>query len=242
MRITCTLIALLLSVLALGQSQPAAPPGQPMANPADLASVLRLMDQTAKNFSSAQADFVWDQYDSVVNAHDKQEGKIYFRRHKSHNKVELQMGAHIFKPEKFVVYSGDLVRLYEPRINQVTEYSTAKNKSQFESFLVLGFGGSGADLKTNFTLRALGGEAVDGIPTAKLELIPKDEKARNVFAKIYLWIDLQRGVSLRQMFMEPNSGNYRDALYRNIKLNQKIPDDNFKLKLPDKVQKVTPQG
>ncbi len=232
---TCILIALLLAALTFGQ--PPVGASQP-GNSASLESVLALMDKAAKSFSSAEADFVWDQWDDVVKQHDKQEGKIYFRRRKG----QLQMGAHILQPEKLVVYSDDRVRIYEPRINQVTEYSTARNKSQFENFLVLGFGGSGADLKTNFTLRALGAETVDGLQTAKLELIPKDEKARTVFAKIYLWIDLQRGVSLRQMFMEPNSGNYRDALYRNIKLNQKTSDDNFKLKLPDNVKKVTPQG
>jgi outer membrane lipoprotein-sorting protein len=232
--ISSLVLALLLAAVSAAQDRPAAAT-QPAAN---LESVLALMDRTAQSFQSAEADFVWDQFDNVVKEHDKQEGKIFFRRHDK----QLQMGAHVIQPqEKFVVYSGDFIQLYEPRINQITKYSTAKNKSQFESFLVLGFGGSGKDLKEKFDVRAVGNENVDGVATTKLELIPKEEKARNVFAKIYLWID-QRGLSVRQMFMEPNSGNYRDALYRNIQLNQKIPDSNFKLKPRGDVKIVTPQG
>ena len=235
----------LLGAFCAAQNQPAGQPaaaGQTATAPS-LESVLALMDQTSKTFQTAQADFVWDQFDNVVKQHDVQAGTIYFRRRNGRLEMAARITKHDDKPqEKFVVYSDNRVQLWEPNINQVTQYSTAKNKSQFESFLVLGFGGSGADLKRNFDVSAAGSELVEGTRTAKLLLVPKDPKARNVFEKIYLWIDLQRGISLRQMFIEPNSGNYRDAVYRNPKLNQKIPDSNFKLKLPGNVKVVTPQG
>src|SRR2546421_1734678 len=243
-------LASLLSWAAAAQNAPKKSPPSAPATPAapastsgtgaNLEAVLDRMDQTAKTFKTAEADFVWDQYERVVDSHDKQSGKIFFRRQGG----ELEMGAHITSPtEKFVVYGKDMVRLYEPRINQITEYSTGKNKAEFESFLVLGFGGRGHDLKNNFSVRGLGSEAVEGVPADKLELVPNTEKARKVFAKIYLWIDA-RGISVRQMFMasaEPG-GNLRDAMYRNIKLNQNVSGDNFKLKTTGKPKIVRPQG
>jgi len=75
----------------------------------------------------------------------------------------------------------------------------------------------------------LGPETVEGVNTEKLELVPKSERVRNIFAKIWLWIDPARGISTQQQFFEP-SGDYRLAKYSNIQVNQKIPDNAFKLK------------
>ena len=217
-------------------------PSQPVAMSSELNDVLNRMDRSAAQFRSAQADFVWDQYEKVVDVHDKQSGKIYFQR-KGRN--DIQMMAHITEPanaQKFALYQNDKVRLYEPRIDQVTEYNTSKNKAEFESFLVLGFGGSGHDLLNSFDVRYAGSEQVDGVKAAKLELTPKNQKARGVFDKITLWIDPARGVSVRQKFDEPQSGNYRDAMYSNIRLNQNIPGDTFKLKTTSNTKTVRPQG
>jgi outer membrane lipoprotein-sorting protein len=56
-----------------------------------------------------------------------------------------------------------------------------------------------------------------------------------------LWIDPARGVSLKQQFFEP-SGDYRLAHYSNIRLNQKLSDENFKLKTTANTKVVNPQS
>ena len=209
----------------------------------ELNDVLNRMDRAATQFRSAEADFLWDQYEKVVDMHDKQSGKIYFQR-RGHNN-DIRMMAHITEPanaQKFVLYEDDKLRLYETRMDQVTEYNTAKNKTEFESFLVLGFGGGGHDLLKSFDVRYGGSEQVKGVNTARLELTPKSPKARRVFDKITLWIDPARGISVRQKFDEPQSGNYRDAMYSNIKLNQNISGDIFKLKTTSRTKTVRPQG
>ena len=50
-----------------------------------------------------------------------------------------------------------------------------------------------------------------------------------MFPLITLWMDAPRGVSLKQEFTEP-SGDYRIAHYSDIRVNQKVSDDVFKLK------------
>ncbi len=208
------------------------------AGNADLERVLDGMDRAAANFRTGQADFVWEQYEKVINETDVQKGTIYFRRRGN----EIQMAADIREPEKkYVLFTDGKVRLYQPRIEQVTEYNAGKNKQEFESFLVLGFGAKGHDLLRSFDVSYAGSEVVDGKPAAKLLLVPKSQRVRGMFDKIYLWIDPARGVSVRQQFIEP-SGNYRLAKYTNIQLNQPLADNVFKLQTTSKTKVVRPQG
>src|SRR4029077_12153962 len=206
---------------------------------AELQPVLSKMDQVAANFRTTQAAFVWNQYQKVVDETDTQKGTVYFRR----NGNEIQMAADIIDPTspKSVLFTDSKVEVYQPKIDQVTRYNTGKDRATVESFLVLGFGGSGRDLVKSFEVKYLGTEKVDGVNTAKLELVPKSPKIRNTFDRIWLWIDPSRGVSLQQQLFEP-SGDYRLAKYSDIQLNQKIPDSAFKLKTTAKTKVVSPQG
>ena len=119
---------------------------------------------------------------------------------------------------KQVVYKDGKVRIFEPKINQVTERDVSKNKSDVEAFLSLGFGARGDDLLRDYEVKMAGWELVDGVKTAKLELIAKNEKLRQTYNKIVLWVDPQQDVLLQQQFFEP-SGDYRMAHYTNMKLN-----------------------
>ena len=209
---------------------------QPQSN-SELERVLRQMDKAASAFRSTEADFVWNQYQKVVNDTDIQKGKIYFRRQDK----EIQMAADITEPDqKYVLFSNGTVRVYQPRIDQVTEYNAGKNRADLESFLVLGFGGSGHDLLKLYDVKYLGKEKVDGVEADKLELVPKSVKVRNNVARILLWIDPSRGVSVQQQFFEP-SGDYRLAKYSDIQLNPKLPDNVFKLKTTNKTKTISPQ-
>jgi len=205
---------------------------------ADLEKILTQMDAMAASFKSAEADFVWDQYTKVVNETDTQSGKVYFRR----SSKETEMAADISQPaQKYVLYQNSTVRVYEPRIDQVTVYNTGKNRADVESFLVLGFGGRGHDLEKSFDVSFQGYEEVGGVRAARLNLVPKTAKGRNIFDHILLWIDPARGVSVQQQFVEAQ-GDYRLAKYSNIKLNQSIPNDVFKLKTTGRTKVINPQG
>ena len=197
-----TLIPMLLAA-ALAAQVSIAPAAQPQAKPAagNLESVLAAMDRAADNFKTAEATFVWDQFSKVVNDHDLQKGAIYYRRAGN----EVQMAADITSPaRKYVLFAGGKMDVYQPAIEQVTEYNAGKNKADFEGFLVLGFGGRGHDLQKSFDVRFDGAENVDGVPAAKLTLTPKQVKVRNMFQQIILWIDPARGISVQQQLIEPS--------------------------------------
>jgi len=195
---------------------------------AELSRVIAQMDRTATSFHTAQAQFVWTQYISVVDEKDVQEGTVYFRRVGQ----QVEMAADITDPTpKQVLFSDGKVQLYQPKTGQYNQYDTGKYQGVVESFLVLGFGGSGQDMLKSFTVTYLGKETMDGVAVAKLDLVPKSEKARNTFEHIYLWIDLDRGVSLQQQMFAPKPDkDYRLAKYSDIQLREKIPDSVFKIK------------
>jgi outer membrane lipoprotein-sorting protein len=236
-RIIAAVVLLATGLTAFAQAPNAAT--QSRANQAGgLDAVLTRMDQAAASFKSAEANFTWDQFSKVVNETDTQKGKIYFRRQKG----GLQMAAQITDPSaRYVLYTGNQVRVYEPGIDQVTEYNTASHRADFETFLVLGFGGRGHDLEKSFDVRYLGKEQSDGVQADKLELVPKSSKARGIFEKIDLWIDPARGVSVRQQFFQPG-GDYRDAHYSDIKLNPRISDDVFRIKTTSRTKVLNPQS
>ena len=220
-------------------------PGRVVAAPADSATdpaldkVLSQMDSAAEKFRTTEASVVWDQYQKVVDEHEEQKGKVYFR----HGNKEVQMAADITDPDqKYVLFNGSKIQVYQPKIDQVTVYNTGKNRDAFESFLVLGFGGGGHDMLKSFDVKYLGSETVDGTTAAKLDLVPKTVNVRNNIDHIVLWIDPSRGISLQQQFFFGSSGDYRLAKYSDIKMNEKIPDSVFKLKTTGKTKFISTQG
>lgn len=209
---------------------------------AALEKVLTQMDTAAANFKSAQADFNWDQYTKVVEEHDYQKGTIYFRRDPKGVQMAADINQHNGQPDKkYVLFTDSNVQVYQPSMDQVTKYNVGKNRSEVESFLVLGFGGRGHDLLKSFDVKYAGAEKVEGIDTQKLELTPKSASVRNNFNKIVLWIDPAKGVSVQQQLFSP-SGDFRLAKYSNIKLNQNISADVFKLKTKPGTKIISPQG
>lgn len=201
----------------------------------DLDAVLAKMDQTAAKFRTAQANFTWTMFNSVVNdVVEKETGRIYFER--SGN--EIRMAADILTPDrKQVVFSEGKIEVYQPNLDTMDVYDAGAHREEFETFLVLGFGSSGTDMSKSFDVKYSGGENVDGIKTARLDLTPKAENIRHHFLQIMLWIDLQRGVSIQQKLIEANE-SYRLATYSDIQLDQKITDKVFKIKTSGKTKTV----
>ena len=204
-----------------------------------LDSMLKKMDDAAASFQAAEANFVWDQYQKVVDETDTQKGTVYYRRTGN----EMEMMVNIKEPDpKSLLYKDGKLQIYQPKIEQVTEYSTGGNRSDIEAYLVLGFGGSGQDLKKSYDVSYQGEETLDNIATAKLQLIPKSEKVRtNYFSRALLWIDLSRGISVQQEFFQ-TQGDYRLARYFTVQPKAKMGDDVFRLKTTKKTQFVSPRG
>ena len=204
----------------------------------DLNHVLAEMDASAAKFRSAQANFQWDQFEMVVQSTDTQTGVIYYEGSGDHTRVALDIEKADGQPaKKTIVYSGGVLQFYQPQIDQMTVFHTRDKQSQYESYLTLGFGGSGSDLKKSWDITYQGMETIDGVETAKLDLVSKDAGVRTKFSQVTIWVDPTRDVSLKQILYEP-SGDTRTAYYKDIQYNKKISSFVFKIKTDSKTQVV----
>jgi outer membrane lipoprotein-sorting protein len=201
----------------------------PAARAADtLQSVLDRLDKAAANFHTTSADFVFDT-ETVEPIADTeiQKGVVYYQR----GGPAFRMAAHINEDNghpmvRVYTYANGLLTYYDAPTNQVTRLSKA---AKFESYLMLGFGASGKDLAAKWDVTYLGSETIDGVQTAKLELVAKDPEVRKNLAKVTIWVDPDRAVSLRQRFDE-SSSVYRICTYTHIRINQTLPRDAFTFK------------
>jgi outer membrane lipoprotein-sorting protein len=219
--------SLLFSAFVLAMT-PASLHAQP--KPGHLDEVLRQMDLASKKFQSAEADFRWDLYEKVVKETTTQKGTIYFKKQLG----TTVMGAKIVSPSiKIIEFRNGVLRLFDPGTNHLTTVDATKNKAQVESFLTTGFGGSGEDLEKAWTISDLGDEVVDGVQTAKLDLVPKDPAVLKNCTHMTLWVDPVRGVELKQSLYMP-SGDYRTAVYSNIKYNQRVDEKPYQIKTDSK--------
>ena len=207
------------------------PQGRAQAPSPQLTAVLAQMDASSKTFHSAGAGFAWEFYQRIVHDTTRQEGAMYIER----TQAGVSLGTTVYdvdaggkpgsSPSKIIDFSNGVARLYSPAEKQVDVFHAGANQANFESFLSLGFGGSGADLAKAWQVTDGGPETLteSGHPVKveKLVLVSKDPGVRDTVKQVTIWVDPTRDVSLRQIFLLPN-GDSRTANYTDIHLNTKI--------------------
>jgi hypothetical protein len=198
-------------------------------------SVLRKLDAAAANFHSTAADFKIDVVTTdPIPETEVQTGTVYYER----KGASFETAAHIHQVDgkpvaKTYMFAGGELKLWEGgALDQVT---TITNANRFESYLMLGFGASGKDLESKWDIKYDGDETVNGVKTAKLELVAKDPGMRRNLPKVIVWMDTARGISVKQYFDE-GQGQSRTATYSNIKMNQALPGDAFTFPTDKKTQ------
>jgi outer membrane lipoprotein-sorting protein len=204
----------------------------------DLNHVLAELNAAAAKFHSAKANFQWDQFERVVSSTDTQAGVIYFEGTGAKARVAIDIQtADGQQAKKTVVYSDGVLKYFLPQIDQMTVFREGDKQGQWESYLALGFGGSGNDLKKSWDITYQGMETIDGVQTAKLDLVSKEASVRENVSHITIWVDPTRAVLLKQILYEP-SGDTRTSYFRNIEYNKKISSSVFKIKTDSKTQVI----
>src|SRR5437879_4481779 len=123
MKSLCRILLIAFSGVALSGATTAAQ--QTASDSGNLAAVLKKMDNAAANFRTTQADFVWEQYQKVVDETDKQKGVVYYRR----SGKDIEMMAEIKEPDrKFVLYRDGKLQVYQPKIEQVMVHPVGSSR------------------------------------------------------------------------------------------------------------------
>jgi outer membrane lipoprotein carrier protein len=205
----------------------------------DLQTVLRNMDAASAKFKGLRANVEWVKYTAIVDVKSAESGTIQARRNKD-SSVDVMI--EFTKPYAyFVSVRGTKAQIYRPRTATVEEYDVSKSKDLLDQVLLLGFGTAGRFLEQNYKLTLQGEETAAGEDTVKIELVPKSEELLKKIPRLEMWISKSKWHPVQEKLYEVNSGDYRLHTYTDIVFNPPQKDDQFRLKLPGNVKKVTPQ-
>jgi outer membrane lipoprotein-sorting protein len=192
----------------------------------DKASVLAKLDAAARDFHTTTATVEFDsiQTDPVPDT-DVQKGTAYYQR----SGTAFQMAGHITEHNrhpngKIYIISHGVLRISDT--GKESDARTITQASKYEGYFMLGFGASGSELADKWDIKYLGQEKIDGVLTDKLELVAKDPAVRKNIAKVTVWMDTPRAISLKVIFDEGEGQSYV-CHYTDIKVNQPLPKTAF---------------
>jgi outer membrane lipoprotein-sorting protein len=189
--------------------------GGVQAADARLAATLDKLDAASARFVSAQANVRREAYTALIQDTSTTNGTIYFLRQGK----STEMGLKTIGPEaRTIVYRNGTVKDYNPGLKC---YDTV-TKAGVDTYLTLGFGGSGKDLAKAWNITDNGPDMMEGTKVEKLELVPKDANVRSNVTRVQMWVDLDRDVTLKQIFFTP-AGDTNTAVFTDIDTKKK-PD------------------
>ena len=206
---------MLATFVAAALLTPAPPPG-------DLQSTLAKLDAASAHFTSAEAHVHRDSYNALIkDIDDRQDGTLYVIRHKD-GKSEMGMKTE-GQNARTIAYKDGVVRDYIPGSNC---FNTV-NKPGIDTYLSLGFGGSGKDLAANWNITDLGPDPA--LKAEKLDLVPKDSAVKANVTHVAIWIDLDQDVTRKLIFYSP-TGDTNTATYSDIRPNKSINTSAYAIK------------
>lgn len=202
-----------------------------MAAPAQKMNLNEVLDQmtaSAAKFRDVKANITVDLYTAVVQEHEMQKGMTAFRRQGSGMEMVTHLDASNGKRVAELLFKGGELFYYEPAAQQETIFTGGSNRGEYNTMLSTGFGATGKELTSEWNVTYEGTETVDGKATAKLDLVSKLAKVRNMFSHLTIWVDLSRDITLKQVFLQPD-GDSRTVTYSHIRYNTHLPDSLFVL-------------
>jgi outer membrane lipoprotein-sorting protein len=200
-----------------------------------LQDVLHKMDLSSKTFQDVKADTTVENYTAVVQETETQTGMTAFRRAGGAMEMVTHLKTTAGQPYADLLYANGKLDYYSPAQKQETIFSAGANQGEWDSLLATGFGATGEQLESAWTVTFDGMENVGGVQTAKLELVSKNQSVRNNFSKLTIWVDLSRDISLKQVTEQPD-GDKRTVTYSQVQYNAPLPGSLFALKLPSGTQ------
>jgi outer membrane lipoprotein-sorting protein len=193
-----------------------------------LQKVLDQINASSPKFHDVQADIAVDLYTAIVQEHEMQKGMTAFRRQGGSMEMVTHLDSATGQPVAGLLYKNGQLDYYQPAASQETIFSGGANRGEWDSLLATGFGATANDLTSQWNITFQGMEAIDGHPTAKLDLVSKQPSFRDNFSQLTIWIDLSRDISLKQIFLQPD-GDSRTVTYSHIRYNTHLPDRLFTL-------------
>jgi outer membrane lipoprotein-sorting protein len=193
---------------------------------ADLPTVLSKMNAAATQYQGMTAKIRWVKYTKLVDDTDVESGDVWVKKDP---KGAVQLRIAFTEPvRKQIRIEKTTVELFNEAINQIEEYDLKAKGNQLYEGLLLGYGVSGDDLKQRYDIKIAAEEPIDGAPTVKLAMIPKNEEDRAAGKSVEMWISTQSWQPLQQKALE-HSGDYRLVSYSDVKINPGVKSSDLAL-------------
>jgi outer membrane lipoprotein-sorting protein len=218
-------LSILLCLIATGAANPARGDSKK--------DLLDRMDKAASAFKAMTADVEWTNHIEALNDDSKESGKVTIKKN---GPGDVQGLVEFVKPDpKFITLEKQSLRIYYPKTKMSDLYELGDQADQVYQFLMIGFGTSGTSLAKDYDMKVAGKDTVKGqaVTAIRLELIPKSQRVRdNYVKKLELWIPEQGDpYPIQEKFSQP-SGDYKLAVYSDLKINPVLKPDAVQLKVP----------
>lgn len=203
-----------------------------------LSDILARMDQSARNLRTFSARMKRTEYTKVLNDKEESDG---LRLVKRANGQTIGIVQFFGKNPQTLRFNGKTVENYYPDAKLVEVYDAGKfgkMGKQVDQLLLIGIGVPSSDLRRDFDITLAGMDTINGKPTSRIQLIPKDSDLKKQAEKIEMWVPEGQSVPI-QVKVTRTSGDYNEALYSDIQINPPLPDSAFDLKLPPDVKRKT---
>jgi outer membrane lipoprotein-sorting protein len=201
---------------------------------AELDATFKRIDQAAAGFKGFKANIRKVAHTDVVGKDDIDSGTIAVQRVKNH---ELRIRMDLKDPRQQTVTIGqNKVIVFSPLINEAQKADLGQYRNLANQLFLLGFGSTSADLQRAYSVSYGGAESINGMKTARIELIPKDKDLLDHIKKCELWISPD-GVTVQQKLFT-GGGDYNLATYSNIDTHTPVKDSDVELHLPKSVKNI----
>jgi len=201
----------------------------------NLKEIQARMDKTASDFKAMTASVVWTTHTAALNENSEESGTVTLKRVRP---GDIQGLVEFIKPDsKFVSLEKQRLAIYYPKTKTQDVWELGEQADQLYQFLMIGFGTSGTALAEKYNMKDLGKDTVkssQGIPTIRLQLVPKNGKIReNYVSRLELWIPVDgEPYPVQEKISFPNSDDYRLVVYKDLRINPALGADALQLKLP----------
>ena len=200
---------------------------------AEARRVLSRMDARAKTLTTLTADLKQTKVTIVVDDRSENTGKLYYKKSPRKSAFMVKYEA---PDSRTLLLERGKVSILESRIKRYQEIHTG-NGSTTAELPLFWIGRSSRTIRRDYDVRHLRTDRVDGRQTSLLELNPRSTATQSMFSRILLWIDHEYWIPIQTRLFEA-SEDHLTLLLSNIKINPRLLDRIFKLKVPPDYERM----
>jgi outer membrane lipoprotein-sorting protein len=210
-----------------------------LARADSLENVLNRMDQAALKFRSLTAGVHHVDYTDVLSDTSAEDGTFKMSKQ---GKTVVLLAEFTGRDARKVWMSGNTVKIYYPKANEVDVFDTRKYTKSADLLLLVGFGTTKAELQKTYDVSLGPTETIGTAKTTRIDLKPKSDEAKKLFSVIQLWFPDGGANPVQEKVLSGKDYKlfqFSDEVVRTTS-DTPLPASDFELKLPPGVKVITP--